>query len=119
MSVSEREAGPVTIVTLSGNLTQGAAGDALRDKVGSLLQQGRKDILVDLGAVPYMDSSGLGTLVAAYTTARRQGGALKLLNLTKRLQDLLVITKLANVFDCFEDETTALSSFTSAARTGS
>jgi anti-sigma B factor antagonist len=111
MSVSEREAGPVTIVTLSGNLTQGAAGDGLRDKVGSLLQQGRKDILVDLGAVPYMDSSGLGTLVAAYTTAQRQGGSLKLLNLTKRLHDLLVITKLANVFDCFEDETTAVSSF--------
>ena len=111
MSVSEREVGAVTIVSISGNLTQGAAGDGLRDKVGSLLQQGRKAILVDLGAVQYMDSSGLGTLVAAYTTARRQDGALKLLNLTKRLHDLLVITKLANVFDCFEDEAEAVRSF--------
>jgi len=111
MSVSEREAGAVTIVAISGNLTQGAAGDGLRDKVGSLLQQGRKAILVDLGAVPYMDSSGLGTLVAAYTTVRRQDGALKLLNLTKRLHDLLVITKLANVFDCFDDEAAAVRSF--------
>jgi len=115
MSVSERENGQVTIVDVAGNLTQGAAVDALRDKVGSLLQQGRKNVLVNLNAVSYMDSSGLGMLVATYTTAQRQGGALKLLNLTKRLHDLLIITKLSNVFDCFDDEATAVRSFSAPA----
>lgn len=115
MSVSERRVGAVTIVDVAGKLTQGEAGDALRDKVGSLLQQGRGQIVVNLGDVGYMDSSGLGTLVAAYATASRQGGALKLLNMTKRLQDLLVITKLLNVFECFDDEGAALSSFSARA----
>jgi anti-sigma B factor antagonist len=111
MSVSERHISAVTIVDVTGKLTQGEAGDALRDKVGSLLQQGRKQIVVNLGDVSYMDSSGLGMLVSAFATASRQGGALKLLNLTKRLQDLLVITKLLNVFECFDNETDALASF--------
>ena len=111
MSVSERRVGTVTIVDVTGKLTQGDAGDTLRDKVGSLMQQGRKDVVVNLGDVPYMDSAGLGTLVAAFTTVSRQGGAMKLLNLTKRLHDLLVITKLSNVFECFDDETLAVSSF--------
>lgn len=111
MSVSERRIGAVTIVDVTGKLVQGEAGDALRDKVGSLLQQGRGQIVVNLGDVSYMDSSGLGTLVSAYATASRQGGALKLLNLTKRLQDLLVITKLLNVFECFDDEAAAVNSY--------
>src|SRR6185436_13671037 len=102
MSVSERESGAVTIIDVAGNLTQGAAEDALRDKVGSLLQRGRKNVLVNLGGVPYMDSTGLGTLIAAHTTASRQGGALKLLNLTTRLQEILTSSKLLNVFDCFD-----------------
>jgi len=115
MSVSERRVGTVTIIDVTGKLTQGDADDTLRDKVGSLMNQGRKDVIVNLGDVSYMDSAGLGTLVATFTTVRRQGGALKLLNLTKRLHDLLVITKLSNVFECFDDETLAVSSFGTAA----
>jgi anti-sigma B factor antagonist len=114
MSVSERHVGTVTIIDTLGQLTQGAAGDALRDKVGSLLQQGHRNILVNLGAVSYMDSSGLGALVSSFATVQRQGGALKLINLTKRLNDLLVITKLSNVFECFDDETAAVDSFGTA-----
>lgn len=110
MSVSERERDGITIIEVTGNLTA-ATGDALRDKVGSLLQQGRKQIVVNLGDVPYMDSSGLGTLVSSFATAQRQGGTLKLLNLTRRLHDLLVITKLSNVFDTFDDEDAAVGSF--------
>ena len=115
MSVSERRVGTVTIIDVTGKLTQGDADDTLRDKVGSLMNQGRKDVIVNLGDVSYMDSAGLGTLVATFTTVRRQGGELKLLNLTKRLHDLLVITKLSNVFESFDDETLAVSSFGNAA----
>jgi anti-sigma B factor antagonist len=115
MSVSERQIDGVTVIDVHGNVTLGGTAEALRDKVRSLLQQEQKHLLVNLGAVSYMDSSGLGELVAAFATARRQGGSLKLLNLTKRLQDLLVITKLSNVFECFDDEATAVGSFGAAA----
>ena len=111
MSVSERHVGTVTIIDVTGELTQGAAGDTLLDKVASLLQQGPKDVLINLGDVTSMDSTGLGTLVAAFTTASRRGGSLKLLNLTKRLHDQLVVTKLSKMFECFDDEALAVSSF--------
>ena len=111
MSVSERRVGAITIVDVTGRLTLGDAADGLRDKVRSLLLQERGAIVVNLADVSYMDSSGLGALVSAFATVSRQGGTLKLLNLTKRLQDLLVITKLLNVFDCFDDEETAVASF--------
>jgi anti-sigma B factor antagonist len=111
MGVSERRVGAVTIVDVTGRLTTGEAEDGLRDKVRSLLQQGRGQIVINLADVPYMDSSGLGTLVSAFATVSRQGGALKLLNLTRRLQDLLIITKLLNVFDTFDDEDAAVGSF--------
>jgi anti-sigma B factor antagonist len=114
MSVSERQDGGVTIVDVTGRLVLGDAADAVRDKVRSLLQQGRLQIVVNLGDVTYMDSSGLGVLVSSFATVNRQGGALKLLNLTKRLQDLLVITKLLNVFDCYENEAAAVRSFSKA-----
>ena len=115
MSIAERQIGHVTVIDVIGNLTAGAALDTLRDKVRSLLQQGRKHLLVNLGACSYMDSAGLGELVRAVATANRQGGIVKLVNLTRRLQDLLVITKLANVFECFDDETTAVTSFGASA----
>lgn len=111
MNVSERKIGVVTIIDISGDLTVGAASASLRDKVRSLLQQGQRHLVVNLGAVSYMDSSGLGELVSAFATSKRQGGTLKLVNLTRRLHDLLVITKLSNVFDCFDDEATAVRSF--------
>jgi anti-sigma B factor antagonist len=111
MTISERAVDGVTILDIEGDLTLGAGADRLRDKVRSLLQQGQKHILVNLASVPYMDSAGLGELVQTFATTNKQGGTLKLLHLTKRLHDLLLITKLANVFDCFDDEPRAVKSF--------
>jgi anti-sigma B factor antagonist len=114
MTVSERAAGSVTILDIAGNLTLGEGANHLRDKVRSLLQQGRKHILINLAGVAYMDSAGLGELVQTFATTSRQGGVLRLLNVTKRLQDLLVITRLVNVFECFDDEQSAVMSFGAA-----
>src|SRR5919106_1830257 len=108
MQLDERQAGDVTIVTVTGDITLNKGGDVLlKDKVQSLLQQGHKNVLIDLSGVSYVDSAGLGELVQAYATAKNRGGALKLLNVTKRLRDLLVVTKLLTVFDTFENETEA------------
>jgi anti-sigma B factor antagonist len=105
MKLDERESGDVTILTISGEITLSAGGDVqLKDKIQSLLQQGRRKILLDLGNVSYVDSAGLGQLVQATVTASKNGGKLKLLNLTKRLNDLLVVTKLSTVFDIVEKE---------------
>lgn len=111
MTVSERAVGGVVVLELDGRLILGASAEGLRDKVRSLLQQGRLQIVIDLAKVPYMDSGGLGELVQSYATVTRQGGALKLVHLTSRLQELLVITRLATVFDCFDTEEAALASF--------
>jgi len=105
MKLDERESGDVTVLTISGEITLSAGGDVqLKDKIQSLLQQGRRKILLDLGNVSYVDSAGLGQLVQATVTASKNGGKLKLLNLTKRLNDLLVVTKLSTVFDIVEKE---------------
>lgn len=105
MKLEERQAGDVTILTIDGEITLSAGGDVqLKDKIQSLLQQGHKKILLDLGNVSYVDSAGLGQLVQATVTASKNGGKLKLLNLTKRLNDLLVVTKLSTVFDIVEKE---------------
>ena len=111
MTVSERSVGNVTILDVAGNVTLNDGAEQVRDKVRSVLQQGQKFVLVNLAAVSYMDSAGLGELVQAYSTVAKQGGKLKLVNPTKRLRDLLVITKLATVFDSFDDETVAVASF--------
>jgi anti-sigma B factor antagonist len=111
MTVSERSVGGVTILDVSGNITLNDGAEQVRDKVRSVLQQGQKHLLVNLAGVSYMDSAGLGELVQAYSTAAKQGGKLKLVNPTKRLHDLLVITKLATVFDSFDDEAKAVASF--------
>ena len=95
MTVSERAVGNVTILDVSGNVTLNDGAEQVRDKVRSVLQQGQKFLLVNLSKVSYMDSAGLGELVQAYSTVAKQGGKLKLVSPTKRLQDLLVITKLA------------------------
>jgi len=110
MTLTERSAGPVTIIDVVGKVTV-AEANQLRDKVRSLLQQGRTQLVVNLAAVPYMDSAGLGELVQAYATVARQGGALKLMNTTARLRDLLVITKLITIFETFDSEAGALASF--------
>jgi anti-sigma B factor antagonist len=111
MQISERHVGDVGIIDLSGRLVLGDGDDLLRDKVNSLVQQGRMHILVNLSQVSYMDSAGIGELVRCYTTVTRRGGALKLLGLTKRVSDLLTITKLLTVFDAFDSEREALASF--------
>jgi anti-sigma B factor antagonist len=111
MTVNERANGSVTILDVAGTITLGEGADTLRDKVRSLLKQGRKQLVVNLAGVSYMDSAGLGELVRAHATATQQSAALKLTNVTKRLQDLLVITKLYTVFDSYDDEPSAVASF--------
>ena len=112
MQIEERQAGEVTVIKVNGDITLNKGGDVLlKDKIQSLLQQGRKKLLLDLGGVSYVDSAGLGQLVQVYATTRNHGGALKLLNLTKRLKDLLVVSKLLTVFDSHENEAEALASF--------
>ena len=112
MQLEQRQTGDVTIVKVVGDITLNKGGDViLKDKINSLLQQGTKKVLLDLGAVSYVDSAGLGQLVHVHTTTTHHGGQLKLLNLSKRLTDLLVVTKLATVFDSYEDEKEALASY--------
>ena len=111
MQIHQRTVGDVTVVDLNGKMTLGEGDELLRDKVNSLIQQGQKKIVLNLSEVPYIDSAGLGEIVRTYTTVSRQGGSLKLLNLTKRIQDLLAITKLLTVFETFENEQDAIKSF--------
>jgi anti-sigma B factor antagonist len=112
MQIAERDTGAVTVLDLSGKITLGEGDTLLKDKLHSLLHQGKKDVLLNLGEVQYVDSAGLGALVSAYTTMTREGGNLKLMHLTKKLQDLLSITKLLTVFETFDSEGEALRSFT-------
>lgn len=111
MEIETRTANGVTILDLKGKLVLGEGDELLRDKINSLLHQGQKHILLNLEGVPYMDSAGLGEIVRTYTSVSRQGGKLKLLHLTKRIQDLLSITKLLTVFETFESEAEAVKSF--------
>jgi anti-sigma B factor antagonist len=111
MKSSTRQIDGVTIVDLSGRITLGEGSVVLRDTVRDLLGKGNKRILLNLGDVNYIDSSGIGELVSAFTTVRNQGGDLKLLNLTKKVHDLLQITKLYTVFDVKDDETAAVKAF--------
>jgi anti-sigma B factor antagonist len=112
MQIEERVVGEVTILDLKGKITLGEGDEALKDKINSLIQQNRKRILLNLADVPYIDSAGLGEIVRTYTTVSRQGGQLKLVNLTKRITDLLSITKLLTVFETFDTEPEALKSYT-------
>jgi len=111
LEVNERQAGDVTILDMTGAVRIGEGSIALRDAIRGLADSGKKKILLNLAGVNYVDSSGIGELIANYTTVSRQGGQLKLLNLTDRIQNLLVITKLLTVFDTYEDEGEALKSF--------
>ncbi|WP_158786815.1 STAS domain-containing protein [Granulicella sp. L46] len=111
MKFTTREVGGVTIVDLSGKITLGEGGLTLREEVHKLLAEGKKKIVLNLAEVNYIDSSGLGELVSAYTGVKNAGGELKLLNLTSKVRDLLVITKLVTVFDVKDDEAAAVSSF--------
>jgi anti-sigma B factor antagonist len=111
MKVSNRQVDGVTVVDMSGRITLGEGSVVLRDSIRDLIGKGQKKILLNLGDVTYIDSSGIGELVSAFTAVRREGGELKLLNLTKKVHDLLQITKLYTVFDIKDDEATAIKSF--------
>jgi anti-sigma B factor antagonist len=111
MKISTRQVDGVTIVDCSGRITLGEGSITLRETITQLLGKGEKKILLNLGDVNYIDSSGIGELVSAFTTVRKQGGDLKLLNLTKKVHDLLLITKLYTVFDVKDDEAVAVKSF--------
>ena len=113
MEIEERTLENVVVLDLKGKLTIGEGDELLKEKINNVLQQGHKNLLLNLEHVPNVDSAGLGEIVRTYTTVSRQGGTLKLVNLTKRITDLLAITKLLTVFDTFESEADAVSSFSS------
>jgi anti-sigma B factor antagonist len=115
MTIQERVVGSVTVLDLEGKMVLGDGDTLLKDKIHSLVFQERKNIVLNLGHVSYMDSSGLGALVASFVTAKNNGGQVKLLNLTGRLQDLLAIAKLLTVFETFDSEVDAVRSFAAAA----
>lgn len=110
---SGRQVDGISILDLSGRITLGEGSVVLRDTIRELLGKGEKKILLNLGDVTYIDSSGIGELVSAYTAVRKEGGELKLLNLTKKVHDLLQITKLYTVFDVKDDEAAAIAAFAS------
>ncbi len=111
LNISERQAGDVTILDMDGKVTIGEGSIALRSTIRRLLGDGKKKILLNLSGVGYVDSSGIGELVSSFTAVNKEGGSLKLLNLTQKIQDLLAITKLLTVFDVYETESDALGSY--------
>ena len=111
LNINQRQAGDVAILDLTGEVRIGDSATALRSSIRDLVSAGNKKILLNLAGVRYIDSSGIGELIANYTTVGRGNGQLKLLSLTDKVQDLLVITKLLTVFDVYENEAEALSSF--------
>jgi anti-sigma B factor antagonist len=111
MKVSTRQVDGIMILDLSGRITLGEGSVTLRDAVRDVLAKGTKHILLNLAEITYIDSSGIGELVSAFTTVKNAGGELKLLNLTKKVHDLLQITKLYTVFDVKDDEAAAVASF--------
>ncbi len=112
IQIKSRQEGDVTIVDVAGRITLGEGASTLRETIRGLVAKGQKKILLNLGEVSYIDSSGIGELVSAFTTVTNNGGTLKLLGLTKRVKDLLQITKLYTVFDIYDSEKSALGSFT-------
>ena len=111
VKLNTRQVGEVSVVDVAGRITLGEGSSALRDLIRDMVGKGQKKILLNLGDVSYIDSSGIGELVSGYTTVTNSGGDLKLLNLNKRVKDLLQITKLYTVFDVHEDEASAIRAF--------
>jgi anti-sigma B factor antagonist len=111
MDIKERVVNGVSVLDLSGKIVLGEGDGQIRDRIKDLLADGQKKILLNLGEVNYIDSAGLGALISSYTTTKRQGGNLKLVNLTRRIKDLLAITKLITVFETHENEAEAIASF--------
>jgi anti-sigma B factor antagonist len=111
MTITERKSGDVTILDVEGKILLGEGDVQLKRKIDELIERKEIKLLLNLANVPYMDSGGLGEIVRSYTTVKRAGGELKLLNATKRISDLLTITKLITVFEIFEDEGEAVKSY--------
>jgi anti-sigma B factor antagonist len=111
LDIKERQAGDVTVLDMNGSIRMGEGSAELRKAIRDLVTGGKKKILLNLAGVKYIDSSGIGELIANYTTVSKDGGQMKLLSLTEKVRDLLVITKLLTVFDSYETEAEALSSF--------
>ncbi len=111
VKLTTRQVGDVTVVDATGRITLGEAASTFRDTIRNLASEGKKKILVNLGEVSYIDSSGIGELVSGFTTVTNGGGQLKLVGLSKRIKDLLQITKLYTVFDVYDDEAAAVRSF--------
>ena len=114
MKATIRQVDSVIVIDVSGRITLGEGCAQLRELIRDQLSKGNKQILLNLADVTYIDSSGIGELVSAYTAVSNQGGQLKLLNLTKKVHDLLQITKLYTVFDIHDDEAKAIASFQKA-----
>ena len=106
-----RQVGDVTVVDAAGRITLGEGAGTFREKIGELISDGRKKILLNLGEVSYIDSSGIGEMVSGFTSVTNNGGQLKLVGLSKRVKDLLQITKLNTVFEAYDDEAEAVRSF--------
>jgi anti-sigma B factor antagonist len=111
VKLTTRQVGDVTVVDAVGRITLGEGASVFRDKIRELAASGSKKLLLNLAEVSYIDSSGIGEMVSGFTTVTNQGGVVKLLNLTKRVKDLLQITKLYTVFEVFDDEASAVRSF--------
>lgn len=111
MKIEERAVDGVTILDLHGKMLIGEGDELLREKINSLVENGTEKIVLNLAEVPYVDSAGLGEIVRCFTTVSRKNGELKLLNLTKRIHDLLAITKLLTVFDTYDEESAVIKSF--------
>ncbi|HEX5731586.1 MAG TPA: STAS domain-containing protein [Blastocatellia bacterium] len=111
MDIKERVVEGVSVLDISGKIVLGEGDIQIKDRIKDLLADGQRSILLNLGDVSYMDSAGLGALISGYTTVKREGGQLKLVNLTKRIKDLLAITKLITVFDTYENENEAIESY--------
>ena len=111
VKLTTRQVGDVTVVDAAGRITLGEGASTFRDTIRNLAEKGDKKLLVNLGDVSYIDSSGIGEMVSSYTSVTNHGGQLKLLGLNKRVKDLLQVTKLYTVFEVFEDETSAIRSF--------
>jgi len=116
MNITIRENSGVTVIDLSGRLTLGDGPAILREDIRRLLEEGKTRLLLNLAGVTHLDSAGMGLLVGAYATVSRSGGQLKLSNLTSRVKDLLIITKLCTVFETYDDEASAIASFAAAVR---
>lgn len=111
MRMTEKQVNGVVVLVLRGQLTAGGADEALRDRLDRLARLGSKNVLLNLGGVSYLDSAGLSALIGGLMSLRAAGGKLRLLNLTKRVHDLIVISKLVDEFECFDVEAHAIGSF--------